>query len=116
MKKIISVILALTLIAVSCVALTACNNDETVSLVSIKAELSENSVIKVGDTFNTSLFNVTGVFSDESEKAVVTTESLTFDKSTLKLVNNKYTEAGEYTMKIKFLDRLETSLTFTVVA
>ena len=115
MKKFIVVIMIAVMVAVSAVALAACTDkEEVVSVQKIEAALVENTVIYVGDTFDAAKFVITATLSDNSKVKVTNTSGIFYDKSGLKLVNNKYSESGELTLKIIYLDKYEAEVKVTV--
>lgn len=116
MKKLIIVLFIVALVAVSAVALTACGDkEETVTVTEISAKVGTGNVFYVGDSFDTTKFIITATKSDDTKVTVTNTNGFSFDKSELKLVNGKYSEAGTFTLKIKYLDRLETTVEVTVI-
>jgi uncharacterized lipoprotein YehR (DUF1307 family) len=115
MKKLIIVLFIVALVTVSAVALTACGDkEETVTVTSISAKVGSGNVFYVGDSFDTTKFTITATKSDDTKVTVSNTNGFFYDKSDLHLVNGKYSVAGTFTLRIVYLDRLETTVEITV--
>lgn len=114
MKKVLVTLLIVALAVCAAVSLVACKGEGELHIVSIEAKVKENTNYKVGDTFATSTLTLTAKLSDGTEEEITSTSSVTYDKTQLKLSNGKFTEAGEFTLKVKFLS-YETTVNLTVV-
>lgn len=116
-NKIAAVVLTMIVVLGLFLGLTACKKESTVpEVVSIYAESSDKLTYTVGTAWSSSVITVYAVFNDDSESAVSTTAAIFYDVSVLKLdANGKYTEAGTFTLPIRFSD-FSTTLTVTVSA
>lgn len=115
MKKLVILSLIIALVGISAVAMFACTDkDDTVYIEKIEIAVAENTVINKGDAYDASKFVITAFLSDKSTTKVTNTEGIFYDKSGLKLVNNKYNEAGTVTLKISYLDKHTAEVEFTV--
>lgn len=107
-KKVILVV-ALITVAVSSIALvSACNKDDGEDLPnieSIKAEVVSGTTFTVGTAFDSTKITVTAKLDDGTTRAVETVKAISYDLSVLKLnAEGKFTEAGEYTLPVKYSD------------
>lgn len=104
MKKLVSVIAIVLLIAAVACVFTACEKDSD-KLVD-KYEIAE-SVVKMGDKHGTP--TITAHMSDGTTKTV--SNHLVFDEEDVEALkldkDGKYTEAGEYTVKVYILEQQE---------
>lgn len=101
MKKKLTIIAAVLIVAATCFALTACSGDDTLSVKSY--EIAESKV-NIGDTHGTP--TITANMSDDTTKTVA--NNLVYDETDiakLKLEDNKYTTAGEYIVKVYILEQ-----------
>lgn len=115
MKKTLTTILIIALLLTTVFALTACKEETEVKIVKTEITLAKNAKFRVEDEFSTSQFVITTYLSDDTTKTP-TAATLDFDTSSLKLdADNKFTEAGNYTLKVIYLDQILT-IDFTVVA
>lgn len=79
LKKVLALVLALTVTAGAAILLTACNDKETVpSVESISAKLAEDVDYSVGDVFDIEDVVVTAKLSDGTSKAVTTTAAIEY--------------------------------------
>jgi len=115
MKKLIILLFIVALVAVSAAALTGCGDkEETVTVDGITAKVGSGNTFYVGDSFDSTKFTITAEMSDDTEVTMTNTSGCVYDKSGLQLVNGKYSAAGTFTLKIVYLDRLETTVDVTV--
>lgn len=114
-NKIAVAVLTMILVCGMLFGLTACKKEATApEIVSIYAKSTDKLTYKVGDAWNSSVIKVYAKFNDDTESPVSTTAAIYYDVSGLKLDSyGKYTEAGTYTLPIKFSD-FSTTLTITV--
>ncbi|MDR2267125.1 MAG: hypothetical protein LBE09_06040 [Christensenellaceae bacterium] len=116
MKKVILLtVLVLSVIALT-VSMVACTpSDKTTVITKITGEVASGVTFKVGDEFSASSFVYTATLSDDTTSTLISTSvGLVFDKSNLKLVDNKFTEAGDYDVKAVYLNKYETVISITV--
>ncbi|NLO64090.1 MAG: hypothetical protein GX095_02445 [Clostridiales bacterium] len=115
-KKFIVVLSIIAIIAVSAAVMAACTDkEEEVRVEKIEIVLAENTVIKVGDKYDSSKFEINATLTDGSKVKVTNTSGIYYDKSGLNLVNGKYSQSGEVTLKIIYLEKYEAELKFTVI-
>lgn len=115
MKKLVIFTIIIALVGISAVAMFACTDKEdTVSIQSIEVALVEDTIIYKGDTYDASKFVITAILSDKSKTTISNTSGISYDKSGLKLVNKKYSEAGKVTLKVSYLDKYAAEVEFTI--
>ncbi len=111
MSKFRKVLLVVTLIAVAVTSIalvSACNKDDKDDLPnieSIKATVASGTVFTVGTAFDSTKITVTAKLDNGEERKVETVKAISYDLSVLKLnAEGKFTEAGEYTLPVKYSD------------
>lgn len=115
MKKLVILTVIIALVGISAVAMFACTDKEdTIYIEKIEITVADNTIINKGDAYDASKFVITAFMSDKSKTKVTNTDGIFYDKSGLKLVNNKYNEAGKVTLKISYLDKHTAEVEFTV--
>lgn len=111
-KKI--VILAMILVIVSLTfVLSACNEEEVLTIEKITVEYNKKVAYKVGSQFSTEDFTVTAHLSDDTTKEIK--NNLIWHTETLGLDDeDKFQNAGEYTLKVDFLKYKDLEVTIVV--
>ncbi len=104
MKKTVSIVAVLLVVATIACVLTACNN-KTEEVTVSSYEIAE-TVVNVGDTHGTP--TITAKLSDGTEKTV--SNNLVYneeDVANLGLSDGKYTKSGKYEVKVYILEEQE---------
>ncbi len=108
MKKFLAVVLMVVLSLTAVFVFVGCTNDkdsDVPTITGITAKVSSDANYKVGSAFDTKYITVTASLSDKTTKAVSTTQAISYDYSALKLDNDgKFTEAGDYQLKVTYSD------------
>lgn len=104
MKKTITIVAVLLVVASIACILTACNGDS--DTLSVSSYEIKDTVVNVGDSHGTP--TITAKMSDGTEKTV--SNNLVYnedDIAALKLEDGKYTKSGKYEVKVYILEEQE---------
>lgn len=114
MKKIIVSALVIVAVLVAGFSLVSCVKEEEVKVDKIEAEVVKNTVYTVDTAFDTATIQLTAVMTDGTKTEMTNKAAVVFDKSGLKLINGKFSEAGTFTLTVTYL-RHSTTVQITVV-
>lgn len=107
-KKSMLVLMLVAVVATSVVLASACkdkNGEDLPNIESIKAEVVSGTTFTVGAAFDSTKITVTAKLDDGTTRAVETVKAIYYDLSVLKLdAGGKFTEAGEFTLPVKYSD------------
>ena len=107
-KKILLVVALIAVAATSVALVSACKDnkgEDLPDIESIKAEVVSGTAFTVGAAFDSTKITVTAKLDDGTTRAVETVKAIYYDLSVLKLDDGgKFTEAGEYTLPVRYSD------------